>query len=125
MSQAVGRLGQTNVDAIGGMTLFGTLGLEAVLRPDGSVWFEEDLDWTGPTPRLVWRRATAQEAAGALLRAVPRHPLLGELLPSRTEGTPPCSRCAGNAQMTSAGRVFEGIWCEACYGVGWLIALAI
>ena len=48
-----------------GMTLFGTLGLEAVLRADGSVWLYEAVDWEH-SEEYAWRQATTQEAAGSL-----------------------------------------------------------
>jgi len=48
----------------GGVFLWGTLGTEAALRPDGSVWLgEAPIGEDGP---VQWRRATEQERLGLL-----------------------------------------------------------
>src|SRR5579859_6515748 len=65
----------------GGVFLWGTLGTEAALRPDGSVWLgEAPIGEDGP---VQWRRATEQERLGLLSHAAPSWPELRTLLRAR------------------------------------------
>jgi hypothetical protein len=107
------------------MLLFGTMGYASYLRPDGSVWVQEDEDWTGPQPQLTWREAGTQEAAGAIRRAALRLPTLAPVLPTRPASADACDECRGSGHLTRGDAVLEGVWCSRCCGVGWLIADAI
>jgi hypothetical protein len=102
-----------------GMTLFGTIGREAILRPDGSVWWHEAVDWEH-SDEYSWRQATAQEAAGALKVAATRHPRLLALIPSNSGGTL-CPSCKGSGDLARDGGTFPGVWCPTCSGVGFLV----
>ncbi|HET9604212.1 MAG TPA: hypothetical protein VFO96_07960 [Gemmatimonadales bacterium] len=102
-----------------GMTLFGTIGREAILRLDGSVWWYEAVDWEH-SDEYVWRLATAQEAAGALKDGAARHPRLLALIPSNPSGTA-CPSCKGSGELTRDGGTFPGVWCPTCSGVGFLV----
>ncbi len=102
-----------------GMTLFGTLGLEAVLRADGSVWLYEAVDWEH-SEEYAWRQATAQEAAGSLKVGASRFPKLAELIPPNPSDAP-CPACGGSGELTFDGGSFPGVWCQECSGVGYLV----
>src|SRR5690348_9380333 len=112
MARDEARYGRTPyIEARAGITIWGTLGSEAALRPDGSIWvFHEE--------EGRWRPASAQEAAGVVKDAVKHHPILAPLLPVNTSGKN-CPTCGGTGSFTSDGHVpFPGVWCETCSGVG-------
>jgi len=104
--------GAAEVERQGGIRLYGTIGGEAVLRPDGSIWFNE-LVRINPE-EYSWRPATPREGIGALLLATSQFPELRELLPERRPDAPDCATCHG------AGRVMQDLLCPACHGLGWL-----
>jgi len=104
-----------------GLLLFGTLGHEAWLRVDGTVVLGEDGDWGSQGASSSYREASAQEAAGAIKVASRRIPDIGSLLPPRREGST-CPTCKGTGHLTRTdGAVFEGIWCESCLGLCYLV----
>ena len=99
------------LDEAGGITLYGTIGHEAVLRPDGSVWLYHDDN--NPLGQWKWRQASDRERMGALVIASERMPELRRAIPSRPPEAANCVRCAG------AGHIFETIICPECGGLGW------
>ena len=113
--------GTHEVDRVGGILLYGTIGFAAYLRPDGSVIFEEAVDWAGGSNEYQLRTATAQEAAGAIHAAIVRLPELTSLLPVRRPENE-CTVCRGTGGFIRAdGLRFDGIWCERCSSLGYLI----
>src|SRR6266545_7898300 len=67
--------------------LFGTIGLEAVLKSDGTVFVAVDDAWDEPgRPPPPWRPATERERTASLVIARKRIPEVGELLPRSTGG---------------------------------------
>ena len=99
------------VNESGGMILYGSIGVEAVLRPDGSVWLYEleELDQEG-----TWRQATDNERMGALVIGARRIPEIRRLIPARPTSSPDCSRCAGT------GNLIANVICPECSGLGWV-----
>jgi hypothetical protein len=104
----------------GGMTLGGTIGRSAHMRPDGSIWIYEAVDWVN-SEEYQWRAAERQEGFGWLKVAAKRLPELAELLPVRGQTNPACPRCNGTGDMTREGHQLTGIWCEDCVGLGWIV----
>ena len=103
--------------------LFGTLGYEAVLRPDGSVWSHIDDDHPAQPPG--WRPASEAERWEALAFGAREMPELAELLPPRPAGAQDCPACGGARLMhgRSGGADFE-VCCPACGGLGWRLEAA-
>jgi hypothetical protein len=65
------------LDEAGGITLYGTIGHDAVLRPGGSVWFYHDDN--SPLGEWKWLRASRRERMGALVIASDLRPLLASV----------------------------------------------
>jgi len=100
--------------ALDALYLFGTIGIEAVLRSDGEVWVLPDDHWDDPSaPEPEWRRAEDKERTSALVIASKRMPELRALLPARPANSLDCPRCAGT------GYFYEGIVCPDCGALGW------
>ena len=107
-----------------GLMLMGTLGYASYLFADGSVWIEQDTDWTGLVPQLVWRRASLQESYGQLNVASKKFPELLQLLPPLPLGEPPCPQCAGGGELRFANSLSGSagsIICDHCLGLGWRV----
>ena len=66
----------------GGMLLYGTIGHEAYLRSDGSVWIYHDRGGEAVN-EWVWSQATGVERIGSLVIASERISELRRLLPTR------------------------------------------
>jgi hypothetical protein len=113
--------GSAFVAEAGGMTLGGTIGRSAHLRPDGSIWIYEVVNWVESPEDFRWRMAERQEAFGWLQLAARRCPELTELMPHRGTDDTACPGCGGSGQLTRGGRAFEGVWCEQCSGLGWIV----
>ena len=114
-----GRVGHNT--HVGGMMLWGSIGSAAYLLPDGTVVFEEAVDWAGGSKEYRLRPATVQEAAGSFKAALARYPELSYLVPVRRP-TSECTKCAGSGVFVRAdGTRFEGVWCEPCSGLGYLV----
>ena len=96
-----------------GMTLYGTIGHEVYLRPDGTVWFHHAVDWVNDPDTWAWSQATLPEAWGAFLIAAKRIPEVARLVPERPTTAPDCADCLGT------GRHVVGIQCPTCHGLGW------
>jgi hypothetical protein len=102
------------VTEAGGMLLYGTIGHEAYLRSDGSVWFHRAVDWTNDPDTYEWHQADRIERWGAILIATKRYPELLELLPARSREAPDCKKCGGS------GRLIVDVNCPECGGLGWV-----
>jgi hypothetical protein len=96
--------------------LFGTIGIEAIIKSDGSVLVSVDTppDDT-PSP---WRPATPQERNGAFTIAKKRIPELEALLPSRPAHAQNCGYCKGS------GYLIQEVVCGNCGGLGWVAPAA-
>lgn len=103
----------------GGLLLFGTIGSDAVLRPDGSVWIRGADNWDAPSPNWEWREARGVERWGALVLGAERVPEIAQLLPERTGAAPTCSRCAGGSYILGTA-TSRGVVCPECGGLGWV-----
>ena len=95
--------------------LYGTIGSEAVLRSDGTVWIASDDHWDDPTGAAPeWRVADKRERTSALVIAGERMPEVRSLLPTRPSTAVDCPRCYGT------GYFFQSIVCPECGALGWL-----
>jgi hypothetical protein len=100
--------------------LFGTLGMEAVMRADGTVLVAVDEHWGEPdAPEPVWREATANERTLSIKVASERWPDLATLLPTRSATARDCEVCSG------VGTIIDRIYCRACGAMGWIDDQAI
>lgn len=98
--------------------LFGTLGFEAIMRPDGSVLVAADEHWGEPNaPSPPWRMATERERTLSIVAARDHWPEVAGLLPDRPSGVKECPECQGRGaipiQQTS-------ILCSSCGALGWI-----
>ena len=102
----------------GGIPLYGTIGSEAALRPDGSVWTYGADNPLTPDAGSSWREATGPERWGALTLGVARYPEVAQLLPKRPPGAKDCRLCKGSGYIhrDATGR---GVVCPECGGLGW------
>jgi hypothetical protein len=102
------------LDESKGICLYGTIGHDAYLRADGSVWFYIPVDRLTDPDKCEWRLATPLERWGAILLGAKRYPELRELLPTRRPGDPDCARCKGT------GNAIAQVQCPDCGGMGWV-----
>ena len=102
----------------GGVLLYGTVGSEAVLRPDGSVWTYGADNPLSPYPSPPWPEATRLERWGALTLSTTLNPEVGRLLPKRPPGAKDCTLCKGTGYI-HRGPLSRGIVCPECGGLGW------
>jgi hypothetical protein len=89
----------------------GSLGYDCYVSPEGDAWIEtyDDL------PPVADRSSRGRIMA--LVLGMRTQPLLGELLPSRTESAETCRACAGVGFIPiGPGRVI----CHDCCGLGWI-----
>ena len=95
--------------------LFGTIGIEAVLKPDGRVLVMADEHFDQPFPPVepAWRPATEHERTAALVIARNRIPEVAELLPRRPPNAGNCPVCRGK------GWLVQEVVCMDCGGLGW------
>ena len=93
----------------GGMRLFGTMGADVFLRPDGST--VSLIEGSG-TESDHWHDDTADERIAALVIALDRYPELASLLPSRPNDAQDCAGCQGSGRI-------HAIVCAKCNGLGW------
>ena len=95
--------------------LFGTIGMEAVLRSDGSVLVSVDETWDKPkSPAAPWRAATPTERTASLTIGARRLPEVAQLLPPRSPTASDCTICGGT------GRILQDIVCMDCGALGWV-----
>jgi len=100
------------IDESGGMTLYGTIGHSATLRPDGSVWINASDQQPGPIV-FRWHEAKYKERLGALVLGSKKFPRLKALLPPRPSTAASCGRCKGSGEI-------QGVQCWECAGLGWV-----
>jgi hypothetical protein len=95
--------------------LFGTIGIEAVLKSDGRVLVlvDEHFDQPFPPVEPVWRPASEHERTAALVIARKRIPEVAELLPLRPPEAANCPVCRGK------GWLVQEVVCMDCGGLGW------
>jgi len=99
--------------------LFGTIGMEAVLKSDGTVLVAVEDAWDQPSAAgPQWRLATEHERTASLVIAGRRIPELVALLPARPPGAVDCSRCRGS------GEIVNGVACMDCGALGWVAPAA-
>jgi hypothetical protein len=100
---------------LGALYLYGTIGSEAVLLPDGRmrIWNADRWPESGA---YTERDARPLERIGSLVLGARKRPQLRELLPTRPPGTPDCLECGGTGDW----RVGKGILCPTCEGLGWV-----
>ena len=106
----------------GGITLFATIGAEAFLRPDGSVWYYQAVDWVN-SDECEWREGQGNDRWAALVLGSKRMPELKELLPRRPPNAPNCQRCSGRGEILvnrQADGQDRGIICPDCGALGWI-----
>ena len=100
--------------------LFGTIGMEAVMRSDGAVLVSVDEHWGEPNAPLPgWREATGTERTLSLTVASERWPELAELLPRRPVDARDCATCEGR------GTIVPKLYCSECGALGWTLKRAI
>jgi hypothetical protein len=99
----------------GGMRLFGTIGADIFLRPDGST---RALIEGGRDEPDRWEENSASEHLSALVIATKAFPELARLLPQRPIDADTCTACGGSGRI-------HGIVCGTCSGLGWRNAAAI
>ena len=100
---------------LGALYLYGTIGSEAVLLPDGRVRIWNADQWP-ESDAYTERDATPLERIGSIVLGARRLPQLRALLPERPAGTPDCACCAGTGDYPHA----KGILCPTCEGLGWV-----
>jgi len=113
-----------------GIRLFGTIGAEAFLRSDGSVWYYEAVDWVNDPARYEWREGKGNDRWAALVLGTRRIPQLQALLPTRPPNAPNCARCNGRGELFTdgKGRILaepapasrNSIICPDCGALGWI-----
>ena len=103
------------VKELDALYLFGTIGMEAVLRRDGSVLVCVDDEWHAPEQAAPpWRAATTSERTASFVIAKRRIPELAGLLPSRPRNAVDCAWCRGT------GSFGEHVVCMNCGALGWV-----
>lgn len=103
------------IEQLGGLYLFGTIGLEAVLMADGSVVIYDFDDWT-ESGYSASRVATEGERVAALVIASERMPILASMLPTRPDVAHDCEFCGGTGKWPPPA---QGALCPKCNGLGW------
>ena len=107
----------------GGISLFSTIGAEAYLRPDGSVWYYEAVDWVNDAEKYEWREGRGNDRWVALTLGSKRIPELRRLLPTRPPNAPDCPRCGGRGEILvsrQSNGEERGIACPGCGRLGWI-----
>jgi len=100
--------------------LFGTLGMEAVMRADGTVLVAVDEHWgESDAPEPAWREATPNERTLSIKVASERWPELAALLPLRPASARACGVCAG------VGAIGDKAYCSTCGAMGWVVDPAV
>jgi hypothetical protein len=95
---------------VGGMRLFGSIGAEVFLRPDGTTVAVVE---TPPGEPDEWQLDADVDHIAAINIALKRFPELARLLPHRPGNTPDCAACDGTGYI-------YGVVCGTCSGLGWI-----
>jgi hypothetical protein len=103
-----------SVDAL---YLYGSIGIDAVLRLDGTVWVDRCDSWP-ESDVSTWRLGTQEERIGSLLIAKHRLPEVAALLPARPSSAFDCPTCSGGGYL-HASPTNRGLLCPYCWGLGW------
>ncbi len=125
---AFGREAAAALGSPQGFSLHGSIGMEAFLRGDGSVWVET---WEfDQTDRAERREVLGAERLTNLVIAAQRRPALAALLPQRNDDSRKCERCDGGSLPHSAetqrpGAYLVGgspvrVYCFNCGGLGFV-----
>jgi hypothetical protein len=96
--------------AAGGMRLFGTIGAEVFLRPDGTT---VALIEGAPGVPDRWQDDTEADRTSAPVIACEQFPALERLLAHRPVTAGDCHACAATG-------LIHGVVCGACSGLGWV-----
>jgi hypothetical protein len=101
------------LEASRALRLYGTIGSEAVLHPDGTVviYDYDDYRTDGSGGYTIGTAAEGGERIAALVLGAERMPELAATLPARPEGAFDCGMCE---------RWPRGMICPVCYGLGWV-----
>ena len=94
----------------GGMRLYGTIGADVFLRPDGTTIALVE-GGRGESDR--WVVGTEADRIADLVIGAGRHPELARLLPGRPSSAADCTACGATGR-------FHSIVCAACSGLGWI-----
>ena len=107
----------------GGILLYGSIGSEAYLRPDGTVWYYSAVDWVNDPDKYEWHEGRGTERWAALGLGSRRMPELKALLPVRTPDAANCPRCEGRGEICISRQPDgqdRGIVCPECGALGWI-----
>jgi hypothetical protein len=102
------------IDGSGGLYLFGTIGLDAILMSDGTVMLYNHVEWDEGDGHETRHIAPEEERIAALVIGARRMPILATLLPRRPDVAPDCAFCSGTGVWSPS-----GIICPKCSGLGW------
>src|SRR5258706_15444888 len=98
----------------GGMRLFGTIGAEVFLRPDGTT---VSLIEGESSDDSTWSEDSLMDHYAALAIGKRHYPELAALLPVRPPQASDCTACVGTGSI-------RGIVCARCSGLGWPVDAA-
>ena len=106
---------RTKVPSGDALYLCGSIGYDAALSPDGTVWINDYIE----TDEENWRVTTEREKLNFLVHAQRRsYPELIILLPTKPETAVPCHECGGTGML----RASSLIRCPMCGSLGWVYA---
>lgn len=114
------------IDRSGGLYLFGSIGLDAILMSDGTVLLYNHEEWDEGDGHETRHLASESERIAALVIGARRMPILETLLPRRPDTAADCEFCSGSGTWLPAGSQGQpdgrGIICPKCSGLGWISA---
>ena len=97
-----------------GLYLFGSIGLDTAITPDGSFWIN-DWDISESDSGDNWKLASATERSSIIVSVQrKRFPELIALLPTRPQNAIVCSECNGTGYAHH-----NLVWCSTCGCLGW------
>ena len=106
---------RTKIPTGDALYLCGSIGYDAALAPDGTVWINEYIE----TDEENWRLTTQQERLSFLVHAQRKsYPELILLLPTKPVASVPCHECAGTGLL----RISPAVSCSLCGSLGWVYA---
>jgi hypothetical protein len=109
------------LEASRALRLFGTIGSEAVLHPDGTVVIYDYDDWStdGSPGYTIATAAEGGERIASLVLGAEQMPELAAMLPARPDGAFDCGVCEGSGRWPKT-EDNRGIICPVCYGLRWV-----